>query len=134
LPFFEIGGKLFETEYGPITEKEVFDALDDMTAFYILSEGNFDDVKLGNLERIGMASAHETLQSITRSGMGIGLLGSSLVPPPYGAPVRKTIGLTAAMLEYVVGSSTVDAYMRHQIRQRIKREVDRQRAEEEGRQ
>lgn len=133
MPWFEIGGELFETEYGLITEKEVFEALDDMTAFYILSEGNFDEIRLHKLERIGMAAAHETLQHSVRTGLGIGAGIASIVPGPAGAPVRKSVGVLASVLELAMASSTTDAYMRSQVKKEIKRRVDRERAKEEGR-
>jgi len=133
MPWFEIGGKLFETEYGPITEKEVFEALDDMTAFYILSEGNFDEIRLQKLEQIGMASAHETLQRTVRSGMGIGAGIASVIPGPGGNAARKSIGVLTGILEYAMFSSTTDAYMRSQIKREIKRKFDRELARQEGR-
>jgi len=133
LPWFEIGGKLFETEYGPITEKEVFEALDDMTAFYILSEGNFDEIRLQKLETIGMASAHETLQRAVRTSLGVGAGIASLIPGPAGAPTRKTVGVLTGILEYAIGSNTTDAYMRSKIKKEIKRRVERERDKQEGR-
>ena len=133
MPFFEIGGKIFETEYGPITEKEVFEAIDDMTAFYILSEGDFSDVRYQNLERIAMQAARETLEHSINTGVGVGLGISSLVPGPLGAPIRKTTGLLAAGLRTIGGSKAVDAAMRKQIKHQIRLEMKKQRAREEGR-
>ena len=82
MPFFEISGEIFETEYGPITEKEVFEAIDDMTAFYILSEGDFSDVRLQRFEEIAMDAAHRSLRKSVRSGVGV-------VDDGAGAPPRR---------------------------------------------
>jgi len=123
MPFFEIGGEVFETEYGPITEKEVFEAIDDMTAFYILSEGDFSDFKLKAAEDKIMGIAHETMERVVNTSLGIGLGISSLVPGPMGGPVRKSIGLFAGGVRLVTGSETVDALMRRQVKQELRRKV-----------
>jgi len=138
MPFFEISGELFETEYGPITEKEVFEALDDMTAYYILSEGNFSDLRLKAAEEKVMATAHETLERITNTALGIGLGLTSLVPGPMGAPVRKSIGLFAGGLRLATGSQTVDALMRRRVKAEIRymvlrKEIALRKAQQEGR-
>jgi len=138
MPFFEISGELFETDYGPITEKEVFEAIDDMTAFYILSEGNFSDIRLKAAEESVMAGAHETLQRITDTAVGISLGITSLVPDPLGAPVRKSVGLFGGGLRLATGSQTVDALMRRrvkaEIRDRVRRmEMAKRARDEEGR-
>jgi len=133
MPWFEIGGELFETEYGSITEKEVFEAIDDMTAFYILSEGNFDEVRLHNLERIGMEAAHASAQRAVAAGVTAGLIASSLVPGPLGGTARKTVGIVTAGLELLVNSQTADAYMRSKIKKEIRSRAARARENQEGR-
>jgi len=133
MPFFEISGEIFETEYGPITEKEVFEAIDDMTAFYILSEGDFSDIRLAKLEEIGMAAAHESLRKSVRSGIGIVALPISAIPGPGGTVARKTVSTATAILELVMGSNTVDAYMRAQIKKEIRDRVQKDIARQEGR-
>ncbi|AXH79475.1 MAG: hypothetical protein [Circular genetic element sp.] len=94
-----------------------------MTAFYILSEGDFSDVHYQNFERIAMASAHETLQHAVNTGLGIGLGLSSLVPGPLGSPVRKTIGVFAGGVRAFTGSSTADAIMRKRVKESIRNRV-----------
>ncbi|AXH78648.1 MAG: OmpA/MotB protein [Circular genetic element sp.] len=97
-----------------------------MTAFYILSEGDFSGVRYQNLERIAMASAHETLQRVTNTGLGVGFGISSIVPGPLGAPVRKTLGIFAGGVRLVTGSKAVDAYMRKEVKKEIRRRFDDQ--------
>lgn len=126
MPFFEISGEIFETEYGPITEKEVFEAIDDMTAFYILSEGDFSDIRLAKLEEIGMAAAHESLRRSVRSGIGIVALPISAIPGPHGTVARKTVSVATGVLELAMGSNTADAYMRAQVKKEIRRRFDKQ--------
>ncbi len=133
MPFFEISGEIFETEYGPITEKEVFEAIDDMTAFYILSEGDFSDVRMAQLEEIAMSAAHETLRRSVRSGIGIVALPISVIPGPGGTVARKTVSSATALLELVMGSNTVDAYMRSKIKKEIRDRVQKDVARQEGR-
>ncbi len=133
MPFFEISGEIFETEYGPITEKEVFEAIDDMTAFYILSEGDFSDVRMAQIEEIAMSAAHETLRRSVRSGIGIVALPISVIPGPGGAVARKTVSSATALLELVMGSNTVDAYMRSKIKKEIRDRVQKDVARQEGR-
>ena len=133
MPFFEISGEIFETEYGPITEKEVFEAIDDMTAFYIMSEGDFTDIRLVKLEEIGMAAAHESLRKSVRSGIGIVALPISALPGPHGAVARKVLSTATAILEYGMGSNTADAYMRSQIKKEIRDRVRKEIARQEGR-
>ena len=125
MPFFEISGKIFETEYGPITEKEVFEAIDDMTAFYILSEGDFSDVRLARMEEHAVATAKATGEHIVRSTIGAISLPISVIPGPMGGVARKTVAVTAFGLELLLASNTHDAYLRSQIKKEIKRRVDR---------
>ena len=133
MPFFEISGEIFETEYGPITEKEVFEAIDDMTAFYILSEGDFSDVRLQSLEDIGMEAAHRSLKKSVRSGIGIIALPISAIPGPHGKLARKTVSSATAILELAMGSNTADAYMRSQVKKEIRDRVRKEVARQEGR-
>ena len=106
LPFFEIGGQVFETEYGPITEKEVFEAIDDMTAFYIMTQGDFSGFDSGSVDKITQI-AHDKFESIVNMSLGVGLGLSSLVPGPAGVPVRKGIGILATGIKWVSGSETL---------------------------
>jgi hypothetical protein len=133
MPFFEISGEIFETEYGPITEKEVFEAIDDMTAFYILSEGDFSDVRLQRLEEIGMEAAHRSLRKSVRSGVGVVALPISLIPGPGGLLARKTTSAITSILELGMGSNASDAYMRSQVKKEIRDRVRKEVARQEGR-
>jgi len=133
MPFFEISGEIFETEYGPITEKEVFEAIDDMTAFYILSEGDFSDVRLQRLEEIAMDAAHRSLRKSVRSGVGVVALPISAIPGPGGFLARKTTSAITTVLELGMGSNAADAHMRSQVKKEIRRRVQLEVARQEGR-
>ena len=133
MPFFEISGRIFETEYGPITEKEVFEAIDDMTAFYIMTGGDFTDFDSEAVDKITQI-AHDKLESIVNMSLGIGLGISSLVPGPAGVPVRKGVSLIATGLKWAASSQTLDAAMRRRIMFEVRRERAKAiRAQEEGR-
>jgi len=133
MPFFELGGKIFETEYGPITEMNVIDAIDDMTAMYIITDGNFDGLYDGAIDKITQI-AHDRFESILNMSLGIGLGLSSLVPGPAGIPVRKGVGVLATGMQWVAGSSSLDAAMRRRVKYEVMREhAKQQRAIEEGR-
>ena len=133
MPYFEMKGHIFETEYGPITEMDVFEAIDDMTAMYILSEGDFSDVRIRAAEDKIVAHAHDVFERQVNSALGIGLGISSLVPAPMGAPVRKAVGLFAGGVRLVTGSKTVDAEMRRRVKHELKREVAKQQERERRR-
>jgi len=133
MPFFELGGKIFETEYGPITEKEVFEAIDDMTAFYIMTRGDFSDFDSQAVDKITQI-AHDKLESIINMSVGVGLGISSLVPGPAGTPVRKGLGIFVSGLKWAANSETVDAAMRRRIMYEVRIErAKAMRAQEEGR-
>ena len=137
MPFFELGGKIFETEYGPINEMHILDALDDMTAMYVITGGNFDGLYDGAVDKITQI-AHDRFESVLNMSLGIGLGLSSVVPGPAGIPVRKVISGFATGAKWFAGSSTLDAAMRRQAKHELKKKYARiqmkeQRRIEEGR-
>jgi len=133
MPFFELGGKIFETEYGPITEMDVIDAIDDMTAMYIISKGDFSGVDPNAVDKITQI-AHDKFESILNMSLGVGFGISSLVPGPAGIPVRKGVGIFAGGMQWIAGSSSLDAAMRRRVKYELAREyAKQQRAIEEGR-
>ena len=133
MPFFEIGGKLFETEYGPITEMDVIDLIDDMTAMYIITKGDFSGFDPNAVDKITQI-AHDKFESILNLSLGVGLGLSSLVPGPAGIPVRKGVGVLATGMQWIAGSSSLDAAMRRRVKYEVMRlHAKQQRAIEEGR-
>ena len=132
MPWFEIGGKLFETEYGPITEMDVIDAIDDMSAMYIISGGDFNGIDPNAVDKITQI-AHDKLQSIVDGALGVGLGLSSLVPGPAGPIVRRATGGFAVGMRYVTNSSALDAAMRRRVLYEVKRRQAMQQRALEGR-
>ena len=73
MPFFELGGKIFETEYGPITEMDVIDAIDDMTAMYIITQGDFSGFDPNAVDKITQI-AHDKFESQYAKSLAVLLL------------------------------------------------------------
>lgn len=132
MPFFEISGKIFETEYGPITEMDVIEAVDDMTAMYIITKGDFSDIPTGSVDKITKHAKDEFERNLNMS-LGVGLGISSLIPGPAGPLVRKGLGGFAATLQYLANSQALDAYTRMKVKQELRKEYAKIQAREEGR-